>query len=190
MGAIVGALPPDVWWTAAAIVFGIAVAAILWLGNRHPVIGITLGLAFLAVPVAVVMFLSRENFRSEGSAAGLVIFVFVAGVGFTCGALGLILLAKGFANYVRGAPSSRRALAIFLGVIAIGVLAGAARWYEGYRARTPLFVSSPEERLAVRQVEVRDRDAFTWKRRGLWMPMRVGAKAGQSQSSGLAGVAI
>jgi hypothetical protein len=153
------------------LVVGGVVVLLMLLARLHPLISAAIGLALVAVPVLQWITFDPRYFRSDGSAAGLVIFVVYAGVGVFCGVLGVVFLVQGVIAPMRARarPSiltGRQAAAAVL--VTIVLLAGVAGYY--WRGREWLAAlerrDQQRESQGVRNVNVAASYALAWRSRG------------------------
>lgn len=149
-----------------------AFAAFAFLARRHAFVSLLLGLALIAVPVVQAFTFDRDAFQSEGSAAGLVIFLAYAGVGLACGVAGLVFAMRGTMGLLEARIASRPvrftvALVAIPAMIVVGVQAFAyGSFLAGFMGSSipERKIARPDQELR-RQVEVKDAYLLKWQRR-------------------------
>jgi hypothetical protein len=146
---------------------GVAVLALLWwIARLHPYIGLAMGIAFLAVPVLQWIFFERRFFQSEGSAAGLFIFLVYAGFGVVCASLGTMFVADAGRRIARGESGTAlltRGQAAGLIVVVLASVAGLlGHRYHASKPYKPDRAVHTQDRVE-RVVTVREAYPLTWK---------------------------
>lgn len=174
-------MPPGAALAVAGAVVLAFVLLLAWLARLHPYIGLFFGLAFLAVPVVQWFTFERRFFQSDGSAAGLVIFVVYAGLGIASASIGVAFAGSAFRRIARGESGTAiltRGQATAL-VLAIATTVAALLGYRYYAAQ-PYKVKraqSTEDRVQ-QVVTVREAYPLAWKSRGGAPELRLAIPAG------------
>lgn len=163
---VIGGLAPPV----VLAILGAILLLLGWLARVNAALGLAIGLAFLALPVALWTMFDRRYFQSEGSAAGLVFFLFYALAGVVAGTLGAGFAGSAVARLARGEKATafgRRAAFATLGSVALVLTAAAVyRIHGAMETSGRLSVKTQQHERVVRVVSVGDGYALAWKSRG------------------------
>ncbi|QJR12462.1 hypothetical protein DSM104443_03548 [Usitatibacter rugosus] len=146
----------------------IVIVVLTAIARLHPLLSLLMGLALLAVPLVQVATFERRFFYSDGSAAGLVVFLFYAGFGLFCGMLGFAFAADGVRRFAKGEGKrtfTRRGIAIAAGVVGV-VLLGVMAWrYQPHVLPSAKTATTRDDR-DIRKVKVTTHYDLAWDSRG------------------------
>lgn len=163
-------------WVPFELIAAAVTAVVLLVASLHPRVSLAMGVICLGAAAVLLSIFDRRYFHSDGSAAGLVGFVFYAGVIVASVFFGVVFLYAGLVTKRRRIPDAAGT------AVAVALLAGAIAWpawvwRDRYLPQDTAARWPAADEAVKGSVQVKDALRLEWKRRGLDRALRLAIPA-------------